>query len=185
MNCCPRRARTRCRARGDATREVVREAVRRAVRAGVRVSCGARSRIAQCSSPSYDGRDARPPQSCRDRRAGPRRRPARSLSRQLGATVSDPMALAEHGVTIVFVDLPNSKIELMEPLGEASPIAAFLERNPDGRHSPSLLRGAGHPGRGRQLAGTGARAHRRRRAEDRRARQAGGLPSPEGLSSAP
>jgi len=50
----------------------------------------------------------------------------------LGATVSAPRALDEHGVTIVFVDLPNSKIELMEPLGPASPIAGFLERNPAG-----------------------------------------------------
>ncbi len=50
----------------------------------------------------------------------------------LGARVSEPTPLEEHGVTIVFVDLPNSKIELMEPLGEASPIASFLERNPKG-----------------------------------------------------
>ena len=38
----------------------------------------------------------------------------------------------EHGVTVVFVTLPNTKIELLEPLGERSPIAAFLERNPSG-----------------------------------------------------
>jgi methylmalonyl-CoA/ethylmalonyl-CoA epimerase len=38
----------------------------------------------------------------------------------------------EHGVTVVFVTLPNTKIELLEPLGEGSPIAAFLERNPAG-----------------------------------------------------
>jgi len=50
----------------------------------------------------------------------------------LGATVSEPMPLAEHGVTVVFVELPNSKVELMEPLGDASPIASFLERNPGG-----------------------------------------------------
>jgi methylmalonyl-CoA/ethylmalonyl-CoA epimerase len=50
----------------------------------------------------------------------------------LGADVSEPMALPEHGVSVVFVALPNSKVELMEPLGEASPIAAFLERNPAG-----------------------------------------------------
>lgn len=50
----------------------------------------------------------------------------------LGAAVSEPRALPEHGVTIVFVDLPNTRIELMEPLGEGSPIAAFLARNPDG-----------------------------------------------------
>lgn len=50
----------------------------------------------------------------------------------LGATVSEPVDLPEHGVTTVFVDLPNTKIELLHPLGDASPIAKFLERNPDG-----------------------------------------------------
>ncbi|AYG65850.1 MULTISPECIES: methylmalonyl-CoA epimerase [unclassified Rhizobium] len=50
----------------------------------------------------------------------------------LGATVSAPQALPEHGVTVVFVELPNGKVELLEPLGEASPIAAFLAKNPDG-----------------------------------------------------
>ncbi len=50
----------------------------------------------------------------------------------LGARVSEPQALPEHGVTVVFVELPNTKIELLEPLGEASPIAAFLERRPAG-----------------------------------------------------
>ena len=50
----------------------------------------------------------------------------------LGAVLSEPLALPEHGVTVVFVTLPNSKVELMEPLGEASPIAGFLERNPGG-----------------------------------------------------
>jgi methylmalonyl-CoA/ethylmalonyl-CoA epimerase len=50
----------------------------------------------------------------------------------LGAKVSAPQALPEHGVTVVFVVLPNAKIELLEPLGGDSPIAKFLERNPDG-----------------------------------------------------
>ena len=50
----------------------------------------------------------------------------------LGATVSSPQPLPEHGVTVVFVTLPNTKIELLEPLGAGSPIAKFLERNPDG-----------------------------------------------------
>lgn len=50
----------------------------------------------------------------------------------LGAKVSEPQALPEHGVTVVFVELPNTKIELLEPLGETSPIAAFLAKNPDG-----------------------------------------------------
>ena len=50
----------------------------------------------------------------------------------LGASVSAPQALPEHGVTVVFVELPNTKIELLEVLGENSPIAPFLERNPSG-----------------------------------------------------
>jgi methylmalonyl-CoA/ethylmalonyl-CoA epimerase len=50
----------------------------------------------------------------------------------LGATVSAPLPQPEHGVTVVFITLPNTKIELLQPLGEGSPIAAFLERNPDG-----------------------------------------------------
>jgi methylmalonyl-CoA/ethylmalonyl-CoA epimerase len=50
----------------------------------------------------------------------------------LGADVSEPQALPEHGVTVVFITLPNTKVELLEPLGQHSPIASFLERNPDG-----------------------------------------------------
>jgi methylmalonyl-CoA/ethylmalonyl-CoA epimerase len=50
----------------------------------------------------------------------------------LGAAVSAPQDLPEHGVRVVFVTLPNTKIEFLEPLGAASPIAKFLEKNPDG-----------------------------------------------------
>lgn len=50
----------------------------------------------------------------------------------LGADVSDPVDLPDHGVTTVFVNLPNTKIELLHPFGEGSPIAKFLERNKDG-----------------------------------------------------
>ncbi len=50
----------------------------------------------------------------------------------LGASVSQPQALPEHSVTVVFVDVGNTKIELLEPLGEGSPIAAFLAKNPAG-----------------------------------------------------
>ena len=50
----------------------------------------------------------------------------------LGAEVSEPVAQPAHGVTVVFVNLPNTKIELLEPLGAASSIAGFLERNPSG-----------------------------------------------------
>ena len=50
----------------------------------------------------------------------------------LGARVSQAQALPEHGVTVVFVELENTKVELLEPLGADSPIAAFLEKNPAG-----------------------------------------------------
>ena len=50
----------------------------------------------------------------------------------LGARVSAPHALPEHGVTVVFVELPNAKIELLEPLGADSPVAGFLQKNPSG-----------------------------------------------------
>src|SRR6201995_5024740 len=50
----------------------------------------------------------------------------------LGATVSAVVPQPTHGVTTVFITLPNTKIELLEPLGADSPIAKFLERNPDG-----------------------------------------------------
>lgn len=50
----------------------------------------------------------------------------------LGATVSAPQDLPEHGVRIVFVDLPNSRVELMTPLDHASPVRSFLQRNPNG-----------------------------------------------------
>ena len=50
----------------------------------------------------------------------------------LGADVSDKVAQPDHGVSTVFITLPNTKIELLEPLGESSPIAKFLEKNPDG-----------------------------------------------------
>src|SRR5262249_59230836 len=50
----------------------------------------------------------------------------------LGAEVSEPVPQPDHGVTTVFITLPNTKIELLEPLGETSPIAKFLDRNPDG-----------------------------------------------------
>jgi len=50
----------------------------------------------------------------------------------LGAQVSAPLAQPEHGVTVAFVTLPNTKIELLEPLGDNSPIVAFLQRNASG-----------------------------------------------------
>ena len=50
----------------------------------------------------------------------------------LGAPVSEPQPLPAHGVRVVFVELPNSRIELIEPLGENSPVRGFLDRNPAG-----------------------------------------------------
>ncbi len=50
----------------------------------------------------------------------------------LGARVSPPQDLPEHGVTVVFVELGNTKVELLHPFGENSPIAAYLQRHPDG-----------------------------------------------------
>ena len=50
----------------------------------------------------------------------------------LGATVSEPLELPDHGVTTVFVELENSKIELLHPLGEGSTVAKYLDRTPDG-----------------------------------------------------
>ena len=57
---------------------------------------------------------------------------ARVYRDTLGASVSAPVPLPEHGVTTVFITLPNTKIELIAPLGANSPIEKFLERNPDG-----------------------------------------------------
>ena len=57
---------------------------------------------------------------------------ARQWETMLGATVSAPQTLPEYGVRIVFVTAPNGKVELMEPFGEASPIAGFLARNENG-----------------------------------------------------
>ena len=57
---------------------------------------------------------------------------ARQWAGRTGATVSEPQALPEHGVTVVFVDVPGNRIELLEPLGDTSPISKFLEKNPDG-----------------------------------------------------
>lgn len=50
----------------------------------------------------------------------------------LGGKVSEPQALPEHGVTVVFVDVGNTKIELLEPLGEGSSIQTFIDKNPSG-----------------------------------------------------
>lgn len=57
---------------------------------------------------------------------------AKRYRETLGAQISDAVPQPDHGVTTIFINLPNTKIELLEPLGANSPIAKFLERNPDG-----------------------------------------------------
>ncbi len=57
---------------------------------------------------------------------------ARLYRDTLGARVSPPQPEPAHGVTVVFVELPNTKVELLAPLGEASPIAGFLQKSPAG-----------------------------------------------------
>ena len=57
---------------------------------------------------------------------------SRLYAETLGAKVSAPLPQPDHGVTVVFIELPNTKIELLEPLGDGSPIAKFLEKNADG-----------------------------------------------------
>jgi methylmalonyl-CoA/ethylmalonyl-CoA epimerase len=57
---------------------------------------------------------------------------AKTYRETLGAKVSEPHPVPAHGVTVVFVELPNTKIELLHPLGDKSPIAGFLEKNPGG-----------------------------------------------------
>ena len=119
------------------------------------------------------------------------------------AQVSQPHALPEHGVTVVFVDLGNAKLELLEQLGEASPIASFLQRNPQGGVHHICL--GEHPRRGPAGGSTGgstqppltharrggrhwqqhgtrgqASAAAQQGAQDWRARPARGLHAPQG-----
>lgn len=75
----------------------------------------------------------------------------------LGARVTEPQALPEHGVTVVFVELPNTKVELLEPLGEGSPIAAFLQKSPSGGMHHICYEVSDITAARDQLAATGAR----------------------------
>ena len=56
----------------------------------------------------------------------------RSWQGMLGASLSERQVLREHGVTVVFIDLPNTRIELLEPLGDGSPVSRFLEKHRGG-----------------------------------------------------
>ena len=75
----------------------------------------------------------------------------------LGAKVSDPIELPEHGVTTVFVELDNSKIELLHPLGDGSTIAKFLDRSPGGGMHHICFEVADITAARDQLRGGGAR----------------------------
>lgn len=57
---------------------------------------------------------------------------AAQYKQMLGASVGEPQDEPDHGVTVIFIELPNTKIELLYPLGQNSPINAFLEKNPSG-----------------------------------------------------
>ena len=98
-----------------------------------------------------------------------------------GAEISAAVPLPEHGVTTVFATLPNTKIEFIEPLGEASPIAKFLERNADGGIHHVCYEVVDIIAARDTLIEGGRAGARRRRAEDRRPRQAGAVPAPEGF----
>ena len=99
----------------------------------------------------------------------------------LGAQVSEPVPQPDHGVTTVFITLPNTKIELLEPLGQESPIAKFLDRNPDGGiHHVCYEVDDIHAARDK-LKAQGARVLGDGNAEDRRTRQAGAVPAPQGF----
>ena len=99
----------------------------------------------------------------------------------LGARVSAPQALPAHGVTVVFVNVGNTKIELLEPLGEASPIAAFLEKNPAGGMHHLCYEVHDIIAARDRLRRRGRPHPRRRQSPDRRARQAGAVPAPQGF----
>ena len=82
---------------------------------------------------------------------------AASYRDTLGASVSAPLALPEHGVVTVFVELPNTKIELLHPLDDASPIARFLQRNPSGGMHHICYEVADIGAAAAKLSGDGAR----------------------------
>ena len=99
----------------------------------------------------------------------------------LGATVREPQDEPDHGVTVVFIELPNTKIELLHPLGEDRPIQGFLDKNPSGGihhicYEVDDILAARDRLQGRRRAGAG-----RRRAQDRRPWQAGAVPASQGL----
>ena len=99
----------------------------------------------------------------------------------LGAEVSAKVPQPEHGVSTVFITLPNTKIELLEPLGDEFADRQISRKESGRRHPSRLLRGGRHPRRARHAQGARRARARRRRAENRRARQAGAVPASEGF----
>ena len=95
--------------------------------------------------------------------------------------VSEPRPLPEHGVVVVFVALPNTKIELVTPLGERSPLRSFLEKNPGGGIHHLSLEVPDVRAAAAALAGQGARVLGDGEPKIGRPRHAGALPAPEGL----
>ena len=98
----------------------------------------------------------------------------------LGARVSPPQPLPAHGVTVVFVELPNTKIELLQPLGADSPVRGFLDKNPGGGMHHLCYEVDDIIAARDRLRARRPRA-RRRRASPRRARQAGAVPASQGF----
>ncbi len=86
---------------------------------------------------------------------------AETYRKAFGARVSEPVSLPEHGVSVVFVELSNTKIELMAPFGDSSPIAGFLERNPSGGvhhiclETPDISAASARAGRSGRVLGDG------------------------------
>ena len=113
---------------------------------------------------------------------GPARPRRRSIASCSAPRSRAPVPQPAHGVTTVFVELPNTKIELLQPLGDDSPIAAFLAAPSGRRHPPSVLRGrrTSLAARDRLVRRGRARAGRRR-AQARRPRQAGPVPPSQGF----
>ncbi len=103
----------------------------------------------------------------------------------LGAKVGAPQDEPDHGVTVVFIELPNTKIELLYPLGEDSPITGFLDKNPSGGIHHICYEVEDILAARDRLKATGARVLGKRRAEDRRPWQAGAVPAPEGFQRLP
>ena len=111
----------------------------------------------------------------------PSKKAGNSIATCSGCTdITEKRALPEQGVWVSFVNLPNAQIELIEPYGEASPIHAFLAKNPQGRPAPRLFRGGGHPRRAGRSAGQRRDGAGDRRAAHGRPRRAGDLRPPQG-----